>query len=412
MARRSAIHEISSDMRPWVQALGLRLEILSTLRPPSRPKTVCLVTADVVIASLSNQTSISLKDLALVLCSYLEQLDSSLELAVSLLRHSTQTIPTRFVGFSAPLNDPTDLASWLNVTPMALHSFRSSEREQSLAIKTDVFNISYSSALYKAMAKPAYTSIRNIPEGEPVIVFVPSRAHCRAVAMDLITQNALARLEQDRGYRPHSVTQEQLEYHYMRLQDKSLADLINKGLGIFHDGVSQPDRALILELYVEGPIRVLIAPHTECWTLPVRASLVMVLGTQYPVAQNGGADRQLRDYSLVELNHMQGRAVRHGREGTFHLFCQAEAKSTILHFLNEGLPLESQLLETDYLRQWYLARKKDGLLKSKQDAVDVLSFTFLARRMISNPSYYDSPSQSLDECLSKVVDDLDSDSHP
>ena len=104
---------------------------------------------------------------------------------------------------------------------------------------------------------------------------------------------------------------------------------------------------------------------------------------------------------------MQSKAVRHNGAGRFYLLCQAEGKDTITRFLNDGLPLESELLETETLRAWYKARRKDGTIGDKQQGVDVLSFTFLARRLVSNPAYYDARSIAVNELLSRIVDKLE-----
>jgi antiviral helicase SLH1 len=60
------------------------------------------------------------------------------------------------------------------------------------------------------------------------------------------------------------------------------------------------------------------------------------------------------------------------------------------------------------LETWYHKWVQDGGIVGKQQAVDMLSFTFLARRLVSNPTYYDATASSLDENLSKIVDKLDS----
>jgi antiviral helicase SLH1 len=143
-----------------------------------------------------------------------------------------------------------------------------------------------------------------------------------------------------------------------------------------------------------------------CWTLPVRAAVVVVIGTQYYTAQEDGTGRQLRKYTLEELVHMQGRAVRHGEMGHFHLFCQAEDKDTYMRFLEDGLPLESRLLRSNQLRQWYKHHRDREHIRNRQEGVQALSWTFLARRVASNPTYYDNGG-TRDECLSRIVDELE-----
>ncbi|TFY83832.1 hypothetical protein EWM64_g204 [Hericium alpestre] len=323
-------------------------------------------------------------------------------LGPDVLKIATQ--PTRFVGFANSVNDPADLAAWLDVEPFSLYSFRPSDRDSSLAVTAQTFTIPQSAALFKAMAKPAHAAIRSVPE-EPAIVFIPSRGQCRSIALDLITYCTLE-MTTENGYLPHGVTPESLEPYVRHLQDPSLGDYIVKGVGFFHEGISKPDRTLMLQLYVEGNIRVLLVPRDACWSLPIRAGVVIVMGTQYIHLAGDGAERQVRDYALDELVRMQGRAVRHGKAGHFFLFCQAEDKDTYMRFLEEGLPLESKLLGSEELRRWYKDQRQNGIIRSRQEAVQALSFTFLARRLVTNPAYYDS-SGSRNEGLSRIIDALE-----
>ncbi|GBE79749.1 Putative helicase [Sparassis crispa] len=406
--RRSVALELVTDLRLVSKALNIAVEICThgSLFKQS-PADVRVVTAADLLLALSNQPrgKMPLSGLRLVLCENMELLDSAYELGLSLLLRATQAYPVRFVGLSSSLNDPADLAAWLDVDPLALHSFRPSDRDQALTVSSQTFTIPQSAALFKAMAKPAHTAIQE-RRGESAIVFVPSRGQCRSVALDLITQCALE-METSRGYLPAEVPFEQVEHYTSRLQDRGLVDFISRGVAFFHQDITRADRTAILELYAEGLVRVLVVPHDSCWSLPVRAATVIVMGTQYVHIPPGGEERQVRDYSLEELVRMQGRAVRHNAAGHFHLFCQAETKDTITRFLNEGLPLESKLLETGDLQTWYRDRRKDGSIADKQQGVDVLSTTFLARRLISNPAYYDATSTAINELLSRITDQLD-----
>ncbi|KAG6832920.1 hypothetical protein H0H92_004804 [Tricholoma furcatifolium] len=403
--RRSLAAETVSELRSASKGTGISIEFATGPDALKRPngRVVRVITASHLLQILSNRNPGPIVGLDLFVCENLELLDSTCELAISLLRHATQSSSTRFVGVSASLNDAFDLADWLDVDPSGLHSFRPRDRDQSLSFSTSTFTIPQSGALFKAMAKPAHTAIQGAPPGEPAIVFVPSRGQCKAIALDLLTQCALE-METERGYLPPDTLPEYVEDYLARLQDTSLIDFVSKGLGFFHEGIQRPDRNLMLEMYAEGLIRVLVVPRDSCWTLPVRATVVVVMGTQYYQVGAEGSDRQLRDYALTELVRMQSRAVRHIGSGYFYLFCQAEAKDTISRFLNEGLPIESQLLETDDLARWFNAQKGrfEGL--REQDLLDVLSFTFLARRVVSNPAFYDCTSTDRDENLSRIVD--------
>ncbi|KAI0650624.1 Sec63-domain-containing protein [Trametes meyenii] len=411
--RRSIASELASDLRLLARSSDVTVDFAVTERifDKTARKAVRVVTATDLFHALARQPNIkeSLARLRLVLCESLELLDAVYELGVSLLLHATQAHPVRFLGLSNSLNDPADLAAWLDADPLALHSFRPSDRDQALTVTAQTFTIPHSAALFKAMAKPAHAAIR-AGNGQPAIVFVPSRAQCTSVARDLITQCALE-MESARGYLPDDLTSAQLVRLERAAPAGPLRDLLTRGVGVLHDGVPKAERLRVLELFAEGLVRVLVAPREACWTLPVRAPTVVVLGTQYVHVHNAAAvgdERQVREYALAELVRMQGRAVQHrGAAGRFWVFCQAEGKDTITRFLNDGLPLESTLLETDVLRDWYRARRKDGAIKDKQAAVDVLSFTFLARRLVSNPAYYDARSTAVNELLSRIVDKLE-----
>jgi len=405
--RKSVVIEMVSELKsaaiPGVTVRhGVRSD--SLIRPTG--KIIHVFTATQLLQAISQRNPTSpLAGLDLVVCENLEQLDSTYELSVSLLRHATQSCPTRFVGFSASLNDPSDLADWFDVNPFGLYSFRPRDRDQSLIVSSQTFTIPQSAALFKAMVRPTHAAIRMVPPGESAMVFVPSREQCRTVALDLLTQCALS-TETEKGYLPDNTPNDYLEDYLGRLQDATLIDFISKGVGFFHDGIYKSDRNLMLELYAEGTIRVLMVPRDSCWTVPVRATVVVVMGTQFVHVEAEGADRQLRDYGLIELVRMQSRAVRHTGSGHFYLFCQTETKDTFTRFLNEGLPLESQLLETHDLATWYNIQKRNLVSLNEPQLADALSFTFLARRLVSNPTYYDCTTTSRDENISRVVDKL------
>jgi antiviral helicase SLH1 len=401
--------EIVSDLRPICRILGLHLELVvagDSLLPGEGRKIRVIAASNLPSALSRLQSTEVFTNLRLVVCENLEQLNATYELGVSLLRHATQAVSTRFVGFSASLDDPADLAAWLDVHPFALHSFRPRDRDQSLAVTIQTFTIPHSAALIKAMVKPCHTAIKTANTNETAIVFVPSRSQCRPIALGLITQATLES-ETGRGYMMEAIPEEVLEQYVGRLRDSSLRDFISNGVGFFHDGIHRDDRRLMLQLFSEGMIRVIIASREACWTAPIRAGVVVVMGTQFLHIDSTSNERQIQDYSHTEIVRMQSRAVRHNELGRFYLFCQAESKDTYARFLDDGLPLESELIGSDALRRWYGENRRNGNIASKQAALDVLSWTFLARRVETNPVYYDSSLGETDAALSRIVDDLD-----
>lgn len=400
-----------SELRSCFSGLPVKLEyvISTTLFEPPSIKTLRVVTATDLLEHLSliGVTPIQSHP-KVILYENLEQMDAAYELGIALINHTTERFPSRKIGLTRSLIDPTDLASWLDVEPMGLHSFLPRDREQPLLCTIQQYTISHSSALFKALAKPVYTALRDVHTGDSGIVFVPSSKHCQSVAQDLITQCALAS-SSERGFLPESVSPIYVEDYLIRLQDTTLINFVSRGIGLFHYGLSKADRHLILELLAEGIVKVLVAPREACWRLLVRVEVVVVMGAQYIQGDPSKPERRLKDYSILEVAQMQSYAVRQDGLGRFVLFCPAETVEMFNKFLNEdGLPLESQLLETQVLERWYQERRRDGSIRNKQDGMDMLSYTFLAERMMKNPTYYGlHPDTCEGEGLSRIVDGLE-----
>lgn len=419
--------------------VGLHLSA-SQAQPLRKQRSIDILTPRVLLAWLDSGLDRSyLSNLSLVLCEQLELLDDAYELSVAVLLHATQMYPVRFVGLTQSLNDNADLAHWLNVPGGESYEFRPRDRDQPLSTTSQSFTIPPSPALFKAMVKPACTALRSLSALEGSLIFVPSRTQCQITCNDLITQCAIEM--NTRGFLPDDISANDLETRLFQFRDRSLVDGMMHGIGVLHGGVLPADRLLIMELFADGVLRVLIVPREMCWTLPVRASLVIVFGTQYfevsaSRSVGKGNDRTLKDYSVHELARMQGLAVRHGRGGRFHLLCHAEQRDTYMRFLEEGLPLESSLLSlsslsvnanvtagpmpaepkpntdlttwggSEVLRKWFERRRATGSVRGKQDAMDMLSHTFLWRRMKTNPTYYDVEDGDRDAALSRTVDRL------
>lgn len=409
LPRRSLAASYAAELHALLKPLDIPVESFysGTHFEITSRKVVRILTPRALVEILAQpRWPFALETLRLVICENLELLDAEYELAISLLLHAAQREPVRFVGVSASLTDASGLADWLNVPPHSLCCFRASDREQDLRTIIQSFTIPHSGALFKAMAKPAHAAISSAA-GEPALVFVPSRGQCRAIANDLITR-CLMDLKMQ-GYLPPSLTAESLDIHLYRLEDETLTDFITRGIGIYHDGLSKSDRALMLEMYAEGIVRVLIVPREAMWSVPLRAGVVIVMGTQYIRLEGPKekADRQVKDYSLAEIFHMQGRAVRHAQSGRFYLFCQSEHSETLTRFLNEGIPLES-LLHESFLQNWLRESWKRGntSVPDKQQTMDILSWTYLTRRLESNPIYYDADPDAIEMSLSRIVDRL------
>ncbi|GAA5976618.1 hypothetical protein JCM5350_006700 [Sporobolomyces pararoseus] len=345
--------------------------------------------------------------LDLILAHDLHALDSQYEMLVARLRwqHST----TRLVGSSSSLSDARAISSWLDVPEEATYSFSPSVRTSALSTTFQPFSTPHSFSLLRAMVKPAYDAMRTATGS--TIAFVPSRSQCRVTAKDLVTHSA-SDLEESFV---SEGSLETVEAYSRSLKDPDLREALTHGIAVFHEGLRPEEQRIALELFGSGLVRVLIASREACWTLPIRASLVIVMSAQYASLQptGGEPERTIQDYPMSELLQMQSLAVPPSQESSadFLVLCQKDQSDLYSKHLQQGVSLESDLPFNSLLPSTILSDLVSKRIKSKQDIVDLLSWTFLARRLEHNPSYYalshvsslhDSP--SLSSHLSRLTD--------
>jgi antiviral helicase SLH1 len=101
-----------------------------------------------------------------------------------------------------------------------------------------------------------------------------------------------------------------------------------------------------------------------------------------------------------------GRAGRPGFDtsGVARIFTADSKKSFYKHFLHTGMPVESALHKV--LDDHICAEVSAETIKSKQQVMDYLAWTFLYRRLHRNPSYYgleDGSQATIDKYLSGLV---------
>ncbi|WVO18470.1 hypothetical protein L204_106187 [Cryptococcus depauperatus] len=352
------------------------------------------------------------------------------ELAVAKILSLAHAARTRVIGITSSLNDSSQLAEWLNLDPgpsdqsekqimlqpPALFNFAPSDRDNHISVSIKPFIIPHGPTLLRAMIKPAYDILKTAKQG--AVLFVPSVHACSKVATDIVTQSGT---EMDfSGFlsRPRNEVEPFLE----RLKDKKLFEPLLHGVGYITSHMVPSDLAIVLELFVSGIIRALVVPRQLCWTLPVKSETVIVMGTQYvrTVPNNDSKarpEKHLVSYSQQELVKMQGFAMRSAAPtspgGKLYIMCQAEQQIMISRVLQEGLPLESKVLNLlgrqstssssvdpravhilNSLIQNQsppvkttvdLPRRSDS---RKTDMMDIVNWTFLSIRIRCNPSFY------------------------
>ncbi|BGP18968.1 hypothetical protein JCM10213_002613 [Rhodosporidiobolus nylandii] len=349
--------------------------------------------------------------LDLIVAHDLHALDAAYELAVSRLRWAHPA--TRVVGSSASLADAGSLAAWLDVPAHATYSFSPGTRTSALTTNFQPFSTPHSFSLLRQMVKPAYDAMRTAAGS--TIAFVPSRSQCRVTAKDLVTHSASDLEESFVADGSLDTVAAMAE----TLSDPDLAEALTHGIAVFHEGLKPAEQRLALELFASGVVRVLIASREACWTLPVRASLVVVMSAQFvaltPHPAGGEPEREIVDYPMPDLLQMQALAVPPSPEATaaeFFVLCQKDQADLYGKYLQQGVGLESALPLDPLLPASVFGDLVTGRSKTRQEVVDFLSWTFASSRLSANPSFYlsdysyASPSSPHEMLLSRLADSV------
>ncbi|GAA5916218.1 hypothetical protein JCM6882_001112 [Rhodosporidiobolus microsporus] len=387
-----------------------RAEDLNALASSSSP---CIaVTSPNPLLRRLRQRSKLCDQLDLIVAHDLHTLDAAFELAVSRLRWAYPA--ARVVGSSASLADAGSLAAWLDMPEHATYSFSPGIRTSALTTNFQPFSSPHSFALLRQMVKPAYDAMRT--SSGSTIAFVPSRSQCRITAKDLVTHSA-SDLEESFV---NDGALDMVTAYSEQLSDPDLAEALTHGIAVFHEGLKPADQRLALELFGSGVVRVLIASREACWTLPVRASLVIVMSAQFvalnPHPAGGEPEREIVDYAMPELLQMQALAVPPSPEQASAeclFLCQKDQADLYAKYLQQGVVLESSLPLDPLLPAMVFEDLAAGRLSTRDDVVDFLSWTFASSRLGSNPSYYlsdsayaSSSSTSHPALISRLADSL------
>lgn len=303
-----------------------------------------------------------------------------LEMIVSRMRMSLKSCP-RLLGMSTAVANATDLASWLGVEDnRGLFNFPPSVRPVPLQMYIDGFPDKPFGPLMSSMHKPAFLAIKRHSLGKPVLVFVPSRRQTRLTAQEFI--NLCASEENPRKF--VRMDEHELSYVLSKVHDETLRSALQFGIGVHHAGLVDSDRRIAHELFASSKIQILIATSTLAWGVNLPAYLVIVKGTMFYDQKK----EAYKDMDLTDVLQMMGRAGRPGFDdsGVACVLTKDSTKGFYKYFLNSGFPVESSL------HLWFAdhlgAEVANNAIRSKQDAMEFLTSTFLFRRVHKNPSYY------------------------
>ncbi|KAF8631115.1 hypothetical protein AX17_005160 [Amanita inopinata Kibby_2008] len=307
---------------------------------------------------------------------------------------------TRVVACGVSLANARDLGEWIGAPSHAIFNFSPSARPLDMDIHLQSFTIPHFPSLMIAMSKPAYLAIVEYAPTKPVIVFVPSRRQCRLTVDDLLTHCSA----DDKPDRFLNIELEDLQPHLDHISDNGLAETLKHGIGYYHEALDRQDKRIVQRLFESGAIQVLVASKDTAWSLPIASYMVIIMGVQF----YEGKEHRYIDYPVMDVLQMMGRACRpmEDERSRCVLMCQQTRKDFYKKFLAEGLPIESHL-PTHMLHDYFLAEIAVKTIENKQDAMDILTWTYFYRRMTQNPNYYNLHNvshQHLSDHLSELVE--------
>ncbi|EEC18159.1 activating signal cointegrator 1 complex subunit 3, helc1, putative, partial [Ixodes scapularis] len=168
------------------------------------------------------------------------------------------------------------------------------------------------------------------------------------------------------------------------VNDQNLKLALAFGIGLHHAGLQEKDRRIVEELFVNQKIQVLIATSTLAWGVNFPAHLVVVKGTEYYDAKV----QRYVDFPITDVLQMIGRAGRpqFDDQGVAVVLVHDLKKKFYNKFLYEPFPVESSLL--DVLADHVNAEVVAGTIRSTQDCLDYMTWTYFYRRLLQNPRYF------------------------
>ena len=290
----------------------------------------------------------------------------------------------RLVGLSATLPNYADVATFLRVKPdKGLFFFDNSYRP--CPLKQQYIGITEKKAVKRMalMNEICYDKIMEEAGKNQVLVFCHSRKETAKTAK-AIRDMAIERETIGNILRVDAASREILQTEAAGTKDGNLQDLLPYGFALHHAGMNRADRTLVEDLFADGHIQVLVSTATLAWGVNLPAHTVIIKGTQIYSPEKG----RWVELSPQDVLQMLGRAGRpqfdtHG-EGiiiTTHVELQF-----YLSLLNIQLPIESQFVAK--LADHMNAEIVLGSIRSRQEAVDWLGYTYLYVRMLRNGSLY------------------------
>lgn len=311
-----------------------------------------------------------------------------LESIVSRTIQKTEQVgdPVRIVGLSATLPNYRDVGSFLRTDPdKGLFHFDGSYRP--CPLKQEFIGVTDKKAIkqLKTMNDVCYSkTLEQVGSNKnQMLIFVHSRKETAKTAR-YIRDKAVEMETIGQILRSDAASRAILGEEADSVMDPALKDLMPYGFGIHHAGMSRTDRTSVEDLFADGSLQVLVCTATLAWGVNLPAHTVIIKGTQVYSPEKGS----WVELSPQDILQMIGRAGRPDYDtfGEGIVITSQGELQYYLSLLNQQLPIESQLIGK--LADNLNAEIVLGNVRSREDGVQWLGYTYLFVRMLRSPGLY------------------------
>ncbi len=395
------------------------------------------------------------------------QMGPPLEVALTRVRYigAQLGVKIRIVGLSTSISNTRDVGDWIGAPSNNIFAFPPSARPVPLDIGIVGFDAQAFESRQLAMTKPLFQAIAREAPSSKVLVYAPTRKHCRRTADELIAMGiahaADIKAERVRRGLPPNPTKinssnsssssssrmdetdgngaadddddaAPVFLHvdvadiapHLKFVTPALAELLSMGVGIFHEGLTVREREVVKRLFAAGALQIVVAEYSLCWETgnAFNSSLVVLLDSQV----YDGNEHRYMDLPIANVIQMMGRtnpasALSSTSTSTSTsskqskakclLYCHTPRRDYYRKFLFEPFPVESHLDQV--LHDYFNAEVINKRIEVIPDGVDYLTWTFFYRRLRQNANYYNMSgtttthvSDHLSELVENTLNDL------
>lgn len=321
------------------------------------------------------------------------------ESVISRMKFMEEQLEThiRIVGLSVPLSNGKDMGQWIGASSQFIYNFSVKEQVIPLEIHLQSSSIPHHPSLMIYLSKSVFYAIQQLAGTDQALIFVDERRQCIETALELF------KLSSAYSEEPYLHAEKaELDALVEAIGDTQLKESLKYGIGYIYSDMVSVEKKIVETLFEKNVIQVVLATRETCWSGPA-AKLVIIMGTQY----YEGKEHRYVDYPVNEILQMIGRATLKSQETT----CKALLMTTnsrrdyYRKFLNEALPIESHFNLN--LHDFVLSEIREQIIKSRQDFMDWITYSYFFRRLRINPLYYrltDVSELGISEYLSELIE--------